>query len=164
MTEPSSVVAKIDFNRREKKRKDNMKMKIQQEECANNQQNAQNEGFCCHHHAKKMKLEEEEERRVKKGAKVDGPGHCIHCDEDPCAFLQIESDLWANDEIYYDADDYANGPVAYNSSRRKRAYQYAAFLLWEGINYRKPHYTCVENGVRALFPPLDGKTMGFKNM
>ena len=44
----------------------------------------------------------------------------------------------------------------------KRAFQYAAFILWEGVSYRKRYYRCVENGVRSLFPPLDGKTMGYK--
>jgi hypothetical protein len=68
-----------------------------------------------------------------------------------------------NDTIYYDRCDYENAPAAYNSGRRKRAYQYAAFVLWEGINYRRPHYTCVENGVRSLFPPIDGRVMGYKS-
>jgi hypothetical protein len=87
---------------------------------------------------------------------------CIHCNEDPCVFTQIEMRLCENDEIYYDREDYENAPILYNSSRRQRAFQYAAFILWEGVNYRRQHYRCVENGVRSLFPPLDGKTMGFK--
>jgi hypothetical protein len=70
--------------------------------------------------------------------------------------------LCENDEIYYDAGEYEKAPINYNSSRRKRAFQYAAFILWEGVNYRKGHYRCVENGVHSLFPPLDGKTMGYK--
>jgi hypothetical protein len=57
-------------------------------------------------------------------------------------------------------DDAKDG-VAYNSGRRKRAYQHAAFVLWEGISYRKPHYRCVEDGVRSLFPPFNGKVMGY---
>jgi hypothetical protein len=163
MSEPSSDLARISFRRKEKKRKEKMETKREEEECADNQQNAQNEGFCCHHHAKRMKLKDEEERKMTKQMKVDGPDHCIHCDEDPCVFLQIESRWCENDTMHYDEDEYANNPVAYNSGRRKQAYQYAAFVLWEGINYRRPHYTCVENGVRALFPPLDGKIMGYKN-
>jgi hypothetical protein len=70
--------------------------------------------------------------------------------------------LWENDEIYYDSGDYEKALITYNSSRRKRAFQYAAFILWEGVNYRKPHYRCVEDGVCALFPPLNGKIMGYK--
>jgi hypothetical protein len=70
--------------------------------------------------------------------------------------------LWENEELYFDEEDYDNYPAACNSGRRKRAYQYAAFVLWECINYRKPHYRCVEDGVRALFPPVDGKIMGYK--
>ena len=146
------------------KRKEMEKRETEQNECAKNQQDAQDEGFCCYHHAKKMKLEEEEERQVNKRLKVDGPDHCIHCNDDPCAFLQIKSCLCANDELYFDKEEFENSPVAYNSSRRKRAYQLTAFVLWGGINYRQKHYTCVEIGVRALFPPLDGKVMGFKNV
>jgi hypothetical protein len=86
-----------------------------------------------------MKVKDKEERKMTKQMKVDGPDHCIHCDEDPCVFLQIESLLCENDTIYYNEDEYANNPVAYNSGRRKRAYQYAALVLWEGINYRRPH-------------------------
>jgi hypothetical protein len=115
------------------------------------------------HHAKGLKIKDEEERIGKKQAKVDGPDHCIHCDEDPCVFVQNESRLCENDTIYYDICDYENAPAAYNSGRCKRAYQYTAFVLWEGINYRRPHYTCVENGVHPLFPPIDSKVMGYKS-
>jgi hypothetical protein len=96
--------------------------------------------------------------------KIDGPDHCIHCDEDPCVFIQIESLSCENDEINFDEEDYGKDHAVYNSGRRKRAYQYAAFILWEGINYRKPQYTGrrVEDGVRALFSPVDGKIMGYK--
>jgi hypothetical protein len=52
--------------------------------------------------------------------------------------------------------------VAYNSGRCKRAFQYAAFILWEGINYRKPHFACIEDGICALFSPFDRKIMGYK--
>jgi hypothetical protein len=121
---------------RKKKRKDNMKTKRDKEECTDNQQNAQNKGFCCHHHAKRMKLKDLVERQMAIQAKVDGPGHCIGCDEDPYIFVQIELRLYENDTIYYDEDKYANNLVAYNSGRGKRAYQYAAFVLWE--RYQQP--------------------------
>jgi hypothetical protein len=110
-----------------------------------------------------LKLKDEEEKQCTKGAKVDGPDHCIHCDKDSCVFIQIESLLCENDMIYYDSYEYENALVMYNSGRRKRAYQYAAFVLWEGINHRRPHYKYVENGVRALVPPPDGKIMGYKS-
>ena len=64
--------------------------------------------------------------------------------------------------IYYDTYEYKKDPSKCNSGRFKHVFQYTAFILWEGINYRKPHFTCVEAGVRALFPPFDGKIMGYK--
>ena len=161
MSEPTSDLEVVSFRRKEKKRKDREQREKEEKQCHRDQKTAQKEGFCCHEHGKRMKLEIGEEKK-KKEKQVNGPEHCIHCDEDPCAFVQIESQLGENDTIYYNEDDYAKDPVAYNSGRRKRAYQYAAFLLWEGINYRRPHYSCVEAGVRALFPPLDGKVMGYK--
>jgi hypothetical protein len=164
--EPTSDLTSISFKRKERKQRDNMKKRREEEECANNQQSAQDEGFCCHHHAKRLQIKDKEERNCTKRAKVDGPDHCIlciHCNEDPCVFIQIESRLCENDTICYDGCDYENAPSAYNRGRRKRAYQYAAFMLWEGINYHRPHYTCVENGVCLLFPPIDGKVMGCKS-
>jgi hypothetical protein len=113
---------------------------------------------------RRQRIQRTDERKKQKVRQlVDGPEHCIHCDEDPCVFVQIEMRLCENDDIYYDGSDYEKAPVAYNSARRKRAFQYAAFILWEGVNYRKPHYKCVEDGVWAFFPPLDGKIMGFKS-
>jgi hypothetical protein len=44
-----------------------------------------------------MKKQKDEVNKV-----VDGPYHCIHCDEDPCVFIQIESRLCEDDEIYFD--------------------------------------------------------------
>jgi hypothetical protein len=115
-------------------------------------------GYCCHQHAKVAKKEHEDDSKTQMKKQrgdevnkvVDGPDHCIHCDEDPCVFIQIESRLCENDEMYFDEEHYAKDPVSRNSGRRKRAYQYAEFVLWEGINYRKPHYKCVEDGVRSL--------------
>ena len=163
MSQPVSDKAQMNFKRGEQKRKEEDEKEREEDECATNQQKAHNQGFCCHQHAKKMREEHEETRKGEKKQKIDGPNHCNHCEEDPCVFVQIESRLCKNDEIYYDHTDFAKAPVAYNSARRKRAFQYAAFILWEGVNYRKPHYTCVEDGVHSLFPPFDGKVMGFKN-
>jgi hypothetical protein len=84
--------------------------------------------------------ERKKQRGEEVNKEVDGPDHCIHCDEDPCVFIQIESGLCKNNEIYFDEQHNVKDPVSCNSGRRKRAYQYAAFVLWEGINYRKPHY------------------------
>jgi hypothetical protein len=164
MSEPRTHSAKLEFQRREKKRKKNDERVREHDECAHKQEEAQKKGFCCHHHAGKYTREEEEETRKKiRLTQVDGQYHCIHCDEDPCVFVQIESRLGENDRIHYNEDDFTKAPVAYNSSRRKRAFRYAASILFEGVNYRRQHFTCVENGVRALFPPLDGKIMGYKN-
>ncbi len=83
------------------------------------------------------KIEHEETKKQKKKQKetvnkmVDRPDHCIHCDEDPCVFIQIETGLCENGKIYFDEEDYDKDPAAYNSGRRKLAYQYAAFVLWE---------------------------------
>ena len=162
MSEPTTDLAKINFKRREMKRMENEKREREEAECGDNQQAARDGGFCCHHHEKKIKLEEKKEREGNRRAKKDRPYQCIHCNEDPCAFIQIETRLCASDKIYFDEDDFKKGPAAYNSGRRKRAYQKAANILWGGINYRKQHFACVENGVRTLFPPLDGKTMGYK--
>jgi hypothetical protein len=65
-----------------------------------------------------MKLKEEEEIQMIEKAKVDGPDHCIHCNEDLCLFLQIELHLCEIDMIHYDEDQYANNPVLYNSGGR----------------------------------------------
>ena len=167
MTEPETDIEKVVFRRGEKKRKERLEKEEDEENCHHNQQQAKEEGFCCHQHAIEMKKESVEEKERKAQGKrvkltIDGPDHCIHCDEDPCVFVQIEARLGENDAIYYDTYEYKKDPSKCNSGRRKRAFQYAAFILWEGINYRKPHFACVENGVRALFPPFDGKVMGFK--
>jgi hypothetical protein len=156
MSEPKSDLAQISFKRKEKKQRENETKRKEEEECANNQQTAQKEGFCCHHHVKRLKVKAGKASQ-KKLAKRDGPDHFFHFNEDPFVFIQIPSRLCENDRIYYDEDEYENNPAAYNSGRRKRAYQYAALVLWEGINYCRLHYTCVENGVPALFPPLDRK-------
>jgi hypothetical protein len=68
------------------------------------------------------------EREVKlvdkcsKKQKVNGPKHCIHCDEEPCGFIQIGLRLCENDEIYYNKGEYMKDPVAYNSARQKHVF------------------------------------------
>ena len=167
MTEPDSDIEKVVYRQAEKKRKERIEKREDEENCQHNQQLAKEEGFCCYQHATEMKREsavklERKEKSKRMKRTVDGPDHCIHCDEDPCVFVQIEARLGENDAIYYDAYEYKKDPSKCNSGRCKRAFQYAVFILWEGINYRKPHFTCVEDGVRALFPPFDGKIMGYK--
>jgi hypothetical protein len=168
MSKPIGNMATINYKRGEKKRKERDEKEREEENCADNEKSGLNCAYCCQQHAKVAKIEHEESKKQKKKQKetvnkmTDGQDHCIHCDEDPCVFIQIESRLCENNEIYFDKEDYDKDPVAYNSGRCKRAYQYAAFVLWEGINYRKPHYRCLEDGVRALFPPVDGKIMGYK--
>jgi hypothetical protein len=161
LEEPSSTLEKNKYCRQEKKRKEQEAREMEEAECNENQQAAQQLGFCCHNHAV-LKKKEKTERKQRKKAKIDGPHHCIFCDEDPCAFVQIESRLGENDDIYYDADEFEKDPVACNRARRNRAYKYAAYILWERVGYRRQHYKCVENGVRSLYPPFDGKITGFK--
>jgi Fe-S-cluster-containing dehydrogenase component len=50
---------------------------------------------------KQMKRQKEKVKQL-----VDGPEQCIHCDKDPCDFIQIEMRLCKNDDIYYDSADY----------------------------------------------------------
>jgi hypothetical protein len=167
MLKPIGSMATISYKRGEKKRKEREDKEREEENRADNQKSALNCGYCCHQHAKVAKMEHEESKRQKKKKEtvkkmIDGPDHCIHCDEDRCVFIQIESGLWENDKIYFDKGNYDKDSAAYNSGRHKPGYPYAAFVLWEGINYRKPHYRCVEDGVRALFPPVDRKIMCYK--
>ena len=162
LEEPCSTIEKNKWCRQEMKRKEREAREAEESQCNENQQTAQNLGFCCHTHAVKRKKEKQERKRMKKTKMIDGPSHCIFCDEDPCAFVQIESRLGEHDDIYYDAEEFGKNPVACNRARRNRAYKYAAFILWERLGYRRPHYKCVENGVRSLYPPLDGKITGFK--
>jgi hypothetical protein len=50
----------------------------------------------------------------------------------------------------------------YNSGRRKRAYQYTAFVLWEGIN-TADHTTSVWKTVSVHFSqPLTERSWGTK--
>jgi hypothetical protein len=166
MLEPTSDFARISFKQKETKRKDTMKTMREEEDCAGNQQNAQNKGLCCHHHTRRMKLKDKEESQMMKQAKVDWPDHCIHCNEDPCVLVQIELHLSENNTIYYDKDEqYENNPVAYNSNRHTTAATTMQHSCCgkESISYCRPHYMCVENSVRALLPPLDGKIMGYKS-
>jgi hypothetical protein len=113
MPEPiGNMASTINYKWGEKERKERSEKEREEENCAENQQSA-NYGYCCHQHAKVAKTEHEKRMKQMKKQKdevnklVDGPDHCIHCDEDPsCVFIQIESYLCENDEIHYDADDY----------------------------------------------------------
>jgi hypothetical protein len=169
MTTPIGNMATINFKQGEKNRKERGEKERKEENCAENQQSVQNYGYCCHQYAKVAKTEQEEGNKQRKKQKdkvnkaIDGPDYCIHCDEDPCVFIQIKSGLCENKEIYYYEDEYGKDHVACNSCRRKRAYQYTEFVLWEGINYRKPHYRCLKDGARALFPLFDGEIMDYKS-
>jgi hypothetical protein len=145
-------MATINYKRGEKKRKEREDEEREEENCADNPKSALNCVYRCHQHVKMAKMEHEQSKRQKKKEEtvwkmIDGPDHCIHCNADLCVFIQIESRLWENDEIYFNEEDYDNYPAACNSGRRKRAYQYALFVLWGCINYRKPHYRCGEDGV-----------------
>ncbi len=162
LEKPSSTIERNKWCRQEKKRKDSEAKEAEMYDCKEKQEKAQNQGYCCHAHAVEIKQEKKERKRLKKAKEIDGPNHCILCDEDPCAFVQIELRLTENDDIYYDKEEFAKDPVACNRARRNRAYKYAAYILWERLGYRRPHYKCVETGVRSLYPPFNGKITGFK--
>ena len=109
----------------------------------------------------------EEKHRQKQ--KVDGLDyHCIHCDEDPsCVFMHIELHPCENDTLYYNEGEHTKDPVTHNSTRYKYAFQYTAYILcWEGSTPTASHTSTsvqfAEDGVGALFPPFDGKIMGYK--
>jgi hypothetical protein len=56
------------------------------------------------------------QQETTKGVVVDELEQCIHSDEDPCVFNQIEWRLWKNGKIYFDSGDYEKAPITYNSS------------------------------------------------
>jgi hypothetical protein len=162
MSKPKSDFEKISYLRKKKKRKEREETEREEEECHEIQKEAHREGFCCPTHAAKAKSKIVQKRKKKLEVSVNGPWFCAHCEEDPCVFIQSEQAISDNDTIYFDEAELLENPKAVMSARRKRAFQFTAHLLWEGINYRRQHYTCVEAGVRALFPPPDGKIMGYK--
>jgi hypothetical protein len=123
--------------------------------CENQQRQAQDHGFCCYAHAVKRKEERRTEELKKKARTIDGPNHCISCDDDPCAFLQIETRLCDNDDIYFVKKEYEADTEAYNGIRRERAYKYAAYILWGKRGFVGFHYRCVVKGVQSLFPGAD---------
>jgi hypothetical protein len=72
----------------------------------------QNKVFCCHKHAKAMKKEREVKLDETYGEKkVNDPEQCIHCDEQPCVFIQIESHLCENNMICYGRGKYGKDHV-----------------------------------------------------
>jgi hypothetical protein len=154
MSKPNGTMATINYRRGERKRKERMEKEREEETCAKNQQKVQMNGYGCHQHAKVAKKAHKNSKTQLKKQKAEGkkvvdrPDHCIHCDKDPCVFIQIESCLGENNKKYFDEDHYAKDPVSCNSGRRKRAYQYTAFVLWEGIDYRKSLTT---NALRTEF-------------
>jgi hypothetical protein len=75
-----------------------------------------------------MKRERREE--IRKKVRVNGTERCIHCDKEPCVFIQIKSHLCKNNAIYYDEGEYTKDPVMYNSAKRKCTVQYVVFILW----------------------------------
>jgi hypothetical protein len=167
MSEPKSDVQKMGYFRATRKRKAREEEDREIAVCGELHEQANIELYCCPGHARKAKLNAKlkEEKKTRDGVNegtMEGPGFCKHCIDDPCVFIQFEDTIVKNDLIYFDAKEYAEDPVTVNRQRHKRAYQFTAHLLWEGIKYRRQHYTCVEAGVRALFPPFDGKVMGFK--
>jgi hypothetical protein len=71
--------------------KDHLERVREEEECHKNQMSAHNQGYCYHEHKKRMKKERKLKVKQNKSnikQKVNGPDHCIHCDKDPCVFVQ----------------------------------------------------------------------------
>jgi hypothetical protein len=94
-------------------------------------------------------------------ALLHGPNICIVCGCDPCEFQQMEMEILVrgrnhNEDVGLDAGER-------NSKRRKRAYKYATKHKFGvlGRCVRKKLPSCIEDGVRWLFPTVDGKIMGF---
>ena len=105
-----------------------------------------------------------EPTRVPYVASTLGPGHCIHCGDDPCVWLQLEQEILDNDRVH-NTHDIAGEAVDNepNRARRKRAFQLASRIIngHLGKGNRKKHSQCVEEGVRSLFPDEQGNHMGF---
>jgi hypothetical protein len=141
--------------RRDKKRFREYEDRMEEmRQCQEDQEEAQKEGYCCQRHAEKEKSARLEAKENKKSKTVNGPDHCYYCDEDPCAFIQIESDLCDNDDIYHVRTDYVSkaNASACNGVRQERAFKYAAYILWNKRGYEGKHYECIERGVKSLFP------------
>ena len=93
---------------------------------------------------------------------VEGVQLCEICRQRPCYFLQIKPRIMEQ-HIENPPDDGLD-LAARNSASRKKAYKLATMyihgVLGAGNRMRLP--SCVEDGVRALFPPVDGIVMGFR--
>jgi ATPase subunit of ABC transporter with duplicated ATPase domains len=124
LTQPTSDLATINYKRGEKKRKDRQEKEKEEENCAQDQESAQNHGYCCHQHAKVAKKEHERykkqvSRQMEKTKEIiNEEEQCVHCDEDPCVFTQIEMRPCKNDEIYYNVGGYEKALTTYNSKSR----------------------------------------------
>jgi hypothetical protein len=120
MTRPTSDLATINYNCGEKKRKDRREKDNEEKKSVKDQESAQNHSYRCRQHAKVAKKEhvkyKKQVSRQKEKTKefVDEREQCIHSDEDPCVFTQIEMRLCKNDEIYYNGGDYEKAPISYN--------------------------------------------------
>jgi hypothetical protein len=92
---------------------------------------------------------------------LEGPNLCVVCGCDPCQFIQFETNILEQDRIHN--EDIGMNASERNSRRRKRAYKLVSRLregmLGRGV--RRPLPSCILDGVRSLFPPVDGVVMGF---
>jgi hypothetical protein len=83
---------------------------------------------------------------------------CYFCAECPCVWVAERENVI----ILVATEHPANGTTVSNSTRRKTSFRYI-WRVRNGVgqkNVRSRHPTCVESGVRALFPDTD--FMGFK--
>jgi hypothetical protein len=82
---------------------------------------------------------------------------CDDCKESPCVFLKERKNIVAQDKAMH------GGTSTANSTRRRTAFKHMFYVLngGPGTNgIRKRHPTCVETGIRGLFP--DSQYMGYK--
>ena len=93
---------------------------------------------------------------------VEGVELCEICGQRPCYFIQIKPRILEQHEE--NPPDDGLDLAARNSWSRKWAYKLATLyihgVLGAGNRVRLP--SCVEDAVRALFPPVDGIVMGFR--
>jgi hypothetical protein len=79
---------------------------------------------------------------------LHGPNICIVCGCDPCEFQQMEMEILVWDRNH-------NEDVGLDAGERKQHQK----TVGHGVRKKLP--SCIEDGVRSLFPAVDGKVMVF---
>jgi hypothetical protein len=111
LSKPTSNLARICFQTRRKetkrqqeKRKEGGRVCPQSTDCR--EQRVMLPPPC-----KEIKRERPRRKKLHEMSKSRQPDHCIHCNEDPCLFVQIELCLCENNGILHDSYEYENAPV-----------------------------------------------------